>query len=313
MKVQHSDDDFALDVADLFQNSIALIGVYDAEEFLRYTNEAFRKAYFIEPDTRIDWQTLMRRNFEAGRGTIVKTDDIESWISSVRSRRGKSQQRTYESDLHDGRFIWVTETMRPDGWIIYVGTDVTPLNASARHLRIARDELFRQSFTDELTGVSNRRHILGKLDDIQDDGQEAWICLLDIDHFKQVNDTYGHDVGDEVLVRVAQTVRETVKLKDAFGRVGGEEFLIIFPSQTFEEVKVTLTQLQSAIRRMRCSRDLPKLKVTVSGGLTQIFRQRTQKQVIQCADLGLYCAKKNGRDQIRIATFGQTSEHFSVL
>ena len=293
--------DAALDVLGLFQSSVALIGIYDQNERLRYTNEAFRIAYFIAPEEKIDWQTLMRRNFEASRGTIVKTDDIDAWISSVRSRRGKSRVRSYESDLHDGRFIWVTETLRDDGWIIYVGTDVTQLNASQRDLRLDRDALFRQSFTDELTGVSNRRHILAKLQETIDAKQEAWVCLIDIDHFKNINDTYGHQAGDDVLVSLARTVRKTVKLKDAFGRIGGEEFLMIFANQSFEEVKETLRQLQETIAGFKVCESFSELRITISGGLTQIRKPDTQERILGRADRGLYCAKSSGRNQFRFS------------
>ena len=300
-KAFHSDlpeQGVAFDVSDMLHRSIALIGIYDQNEILRYSNEAFRKTYHVKAGEQIDWQTLMRRNFEAGRGTVIKTDDIENWISSVRSRRGKSRERIYESDLHDGRFIWVTETKRDDGWIIYVGTDITSLNVSERNLRLANDKLFRQSCTDELTGVSNRRHILTRLKDMLNAGQDAWACLLDVDHFKKINDTYGHNAGDNVLVRIAQTARETIKLNDSFGRVGGEEFLILFVSQPLEEVKATLVRLQQAIGGLKAVVNHPELKVTISGGLTHVPFGDTQEKIIRRADLGLYSAKNDGRNRI---------------
>lgn len=292
----------AADILDMFHDSVALIGVYDEYERLRYTNAAFRAAYFIDPDESLDWQTLMRRNFQASRGTIIKTDNIDGWISSVRSRRGKSPVRCYESDLHDGRFIGVTETMRKDGWIIYVGTDVTQLNVSQRELRLACDALFRQSFTDDLTGVSNRRHILAKLEETIDARQEAWACLIDIDHFKRVNDTYGHKCGDDVLVNLARAVRNTLKLRDAFGRVGGEEFLVIFANQSFEEVGITTRKLIETITDLVVCAGIPKLRITISGGLTQISDLDTQEKILGRADRALYWAKSAGRKQIRLAT-----------
>ena len=300
LMMQPSQKEF-FDVLEILEGSVALIGVYDQTETLRYTNAAFRNAYFIDPGETVDWQTLMRRNYEASRGTIINTHDIDAWISSVRSRRGKSRLRSYESDLHDGRFIWVTETMRGDGWIIYVGTDVTQLNASQRDLRLDRDALFRQSFTDELTGVSNRRHILAKLGEVIDARQEAWACLIDIDHFKKINDTCGHQAGDDVLVSLAQTVRKTLKLKDAFGRIGGEEFLMIFANQQFNDVKETLRQLQDRITALVVCDSFPELRITISGGLTQIRDPDTQENILSRADLGLYCAKSAGRGQIRLS------------
>ena len=302
-----------VDVLDMLQDSVALVGVYDENERLRYTNAAFRAAYFIEPDEDIDWQTLMRRNYQASRGTIIKTEDIDGWISSVRSRRGKSPMRCYESDLHDGRFIWVTETMRKDGWIIYVGTDVTQLNASQRELRLARDALFRQSFTDDLTGVSNRRHILAKLEETIDAKQEAWACLIDIDHFKRINDTYGHKSGDDVLVNLAQAVRNTVKLRDAFGRVGGEEFLVIFVNQSFEEMVTTIQKLMETIAGLVVCKSYPELRVAISGGLTQITDLDSQEKILGRTDRALYWAKSAGRKQIRLATLDDSDVPQHIL
>ena len=292
------DGDSIHDVLNLLQRSVALIGVYDPTETLRFTNEAFRNAYFIEPDEVVDWQTLMRRNFLAKRGTIIETDNIDAWIASVRSRRGKSPVRTYESDLHDGRFIYVTETMREDGWIIYAGTDVTGLNASERDLRLDRDALYRQSFTDELTGVSNRRHILTKLGEVIEARQMSWACLVDIDHFKKINDTYGHQVGDDGLVSFAQMVRKTVKLRDAFGRVGGEEFLILFANQTFSDARRTLKQVQTVLEDLVICDAVPDLRLKISGGITDIHPTDRQESVLARADRGLYCAKSAGRDRV---------------
>lgn len=294
---------FPIGIEAMLQQSIALIGVYDENEVLRYSNEAFQSTYFVGADEEIDWQNLMRRNYAAGRGTVIETLDIGSWISSVRSRRGKSRQRTYESDLHDGRFIWVTETRRDDGWIIYIGTDITSLNVSERKLRLANEQLFRQSFTDELTGVSNRRHILGKLRELLVDGRDAWACLVDVDHFKKINDTYGHHAGDEILTSIAQTARNILHLKDSFGRVGGEEFLVLFTNQSFEDVKKTLLQLQAAIAEIDAAKKYPGLKVTISGGLSGIFRTDSQEEIFIRADAGLYLAKTSGRNRIY---FGQS-------
>ena len=300
------------DAFDMLQRSVALICIYDQDEVIQFTNEAFRNAYFVQPDERIDWQTLMRRNYAARRGTVIETADIEAWISSVRSRRGKSRQRTYESDLHCGRYIWVTETMREDGWIVYVGTDVTTLNISDRQLRLTNDKLLRQSCTDELTGVSNRRHILSKLQEVLDAGQNAWVCLADVDHFKRINDTYGHQTGDDVLVKIAQTARKTIKLQDSFGRVGGEEFMFLFADQPVEEVKLTLRRFRDVIGRLDCDGSHSELKITISGGLTYVSPTDALEQIYRRADLGLYSAKQNGRDRVYVCNPDESVDHFEI-
>ena len=314
----HPDDDFVLgNIIAMMQHSAALIGVYDEQERLRFTNESFRKAYYILPGEDLCWQQLMRRNFAAKRGTIIQSDDIDAWIASVRSRRGKNKVRTYESDLHCGAYIWVTETMLPNGWIIYVGTDVSELRQSERWLRQARDEAVRASSTDELTGVSNRRHIICQLERMLPSRPEklhkpsevaveagGTVGLLDIDHFKKINDTYGHQTGDEVLVTFARVVRETIKLRDAFGRFGGEEFLILFPGQSVKAATATIEQLYEAISQVRPVSNAPDLMISFCVGLTPILTSDDTSRIFSRCDAALYEAKECGRNQLKV--FGQS-------
>lgn len=301
----------ALETLGILQDSFALIGIYDPSETLRYTNKAFREAYFIAEDEPLTWQELMRRNFAAGRGTVIQTDDIEAWIASVRSRRGKMRQRSYESDLHDGRYIWVVETMMPDKTIVYVGTDVTQLKPSERMVRMARDEAMRASTTDELTGVSNRRHIIGQLERIipgctggSVDPHETPLlqggaaCLIDIDRFKSINDTFGHQAGDDVLIALSRSMRETLALSDAFGRVGGEEFLLLFPGQTLGAARARLAVVRQAMARLRPIACAPDRGLTFSGGLTLLKAGDTSAEVFRRCDAALYAAKAAGRDRI---------------
>ena len=289
-------------ILDLLETCDGLIGIYDDQEVLRFTNAAFRAAYGIAPNELIDWSTLMRRNYRARRGTIIDTDDIEAWIVSVRSRRGKSPRREYESDLHDGRWIWVVETMRADGWIVYFGTDVSALRQSERHLRHARDAALRESQTDYLTGISNRKHILCHMQTMIDcasrqDTAAGFACLMDIDHFKVINDTHGHTVGDQVLTAFARRVRQAVRLRDGFGRVGGEEFLLLLPDVTAKEAEIILADVSSIIRDSSLAADAPSLRVTFSAGLCPIMPGVTVSAAYARADQALYRAKMAGRNR----------------
>lgn len=245
----------------------------------------------------------MRRNFEANRGTIIQTDDINAWLSSLRSRRGKSSQRKYESDLHDGRWIWIVETMRADGWIVYFGTDVTPLNVSERQLRHARDCALRESQTDDLTGISNRKHIMSQLDALVHEAtktghRSGFVCLMDLDHFKSINDTWGHTVGDHILTGFSRCVRKHVRLRDGFGRVGGEEFLLLLPDITAEDCEDVLYALFDAIKTNPLLPEQPELLVTCSAGICPIDPNDTVNAIYARADKALYRAKTLGRDRV---------------
>lgn len=292
-------------VLDLLEQCNGLIGIYDEEENLRFSNVAFREAYFVQTGEHLSWTALMRRNFEAGRGTIIQTEDIDAWLSSVRSRRGKSSRRTYESDLHDGRWIWVVETMCADGWIVYFGTDVTSLNASERHLRHARDRALQESQTDHLTGISNRKHIMAQLESLAEEANKigrptGYACLIDLDHFKSVNDTWGHAVGDQLLTSFARCVRQRVRLRDGFGRVGGEEFLLLLPDATAQDCVRIFNSLFSAVRGTSLVPDQPQLLATFSAGLCPIAPQQGAKDIYTRADRALYRAKSEGRDRLII-------------
>jgi diguanylate cyclase (GGDEF)-like protein len=287
-------------ILDMLEHSDALIGVYDANDFLRFTNLVFRQAYFIEPGERLDWQSMMRRNHAAGRGTNIRGDNIDTWIASVRSRRGKARLRTYESNLHDGRFIWVVETALENGWIIVVGTDVTELNASERMLRMARDMALRDASTDELTGVSNRRHIIGKLEEMiaERRGTRGAACLVDLDHFKKINDTFGHQAGDDALIAFARCARQTIRLRDGFGRFGGEEFLFLFPGQTAEEARPTIERVFDAVRALRPFPSQPDRGITFSAGLSMLVDGDGVSSLLSRCDAALYAAKEAGRDRL---------------
>ena len=246
----------------------------------------------------------MRDNFHAERGVIVEsTTDIECWLSSVGSRRGQEGHRSFESDLHDGRWLQIHELALSNGWILVFGSDVTALNASNREVRADRDTALNASRTDELTQVSNRRHIMSRLEAATEAAPAnsdacGAVGLIDIDYFKAINDTHGHQAGDEVLIQLARKVRADVRVGDAFGRVGGEEFLLIMAGATKAQSRDTLERLMTRIRALRPLEDHPEVAVSVSIGVTDLRPNDTPNSVFQRCDAALYRAKEDGRDRI---------------
>ena len=301
-------------VLGLLDASAGLIGIYDEAERLRYANAAFCEAYFVTIGEELDWSTLMRRNHAALRGTRITTDDIEAWIVSVRSRRGKLPRRAYESDLHDGRWIWVVETMQNDGWIVYSGLDVSCLRESERHLRHARDSALREAQTDGLTGVSNRKHVMDHLTQLTEaailaQDSAGYACVLDLDHFKAINDTHGHAVGDQVLIAFARRVRQIVRLRDGFGRIGGEEFLLLLPDVTLPETRQIMDQVAAAVAAQPLVSDKPDLHVTFSAGGSPILPGISPMHVFTAADAALYRAKVAGRNRVILDNGAQQASH----
>jgi diguanylate cyclase (GGDEF)-like protein len=119
--------------------------------------------------------------------------------------------------------------------------------------------------------------------------------MLDIDHFKRINDTFGHVTGDETLRAVAETLREQSRNADVIGRYGGEEFLVVMPHTDLAQARATAERLRIAVANLRFSR--PELRLTISGGLAQ-YQGEELVPLIERADRLLYRAKHEGRDRI---------------
>lgn len=154
---------------------------------------------------------------------------------------------------------------------------------------------------DELTGLHNRRHMMEALDAqralAERTGQPFCVVLIDIDHFKQVNDTHGHGVGDEVLRQFAATARDGLRATDVMARWGGEEFLLMLPATSLQHARISLDRLHEAVRRTPLAPSVPELAVRFSAGLTEHRSGEPVATTIERADLALYEAKRSGRNQ----------------
>lgn len=293
-------------LATLHEQSAALIAVFDPEDRLRYANAAYRKTYFVERDETPLWSDLMRRNWQAGRGAIIAHTDMDAWLASAISRRGKVPRRAFESDLLDGRWLWIVETVQPDGWMLYVATDITELRTEERELRQLRDFATRAAQTDELTDISNRRHMWVLLEDLLSGThpsgmRQGCLCLFDLDLFKLINDRFGHQAGDMVLVDFARTVQGSIRLRDGFGRIGGEEFMLIMPDTSILHAKKIVDRIFAAIHERRPLHNARDFTYTFSAGLSEIRADDTPQTVYSRADQALYQAKHEGRDRLMLA------------
>lgn len=297
------DAEYILRLAQLIEGSGALVAVYDQDDRLRFANRAFRMAWFIDDNEHPLWSELMRRNYHAMRGTIIKTTDFESWLLTTQARRGKSGFRAFETDLHDGRWLWMTETTEHSGWMLCVASDITTIRSDERTLRQDRDFALKASQTDELTGVPSRRFVMSKLGELvggQGDAAEQVGCfaILDIDNFKAINDRFGHIVGDAVLRDFAATLQKMARKTDIFGRVGGEEFVLILPKTTPDRAEAIVYRMLLAVRRSRPLPDQADFFYTFSAGIASVLRGDDCNDLYRRADLALYAAKLKGRDQV---------------
>ena len=179
--------------------------------------------------------------------------------------------------------------------VLFVSTPFVWLAfALVTHLDNLQFQLAKLAATDMLTGLPNRRAFFEKAQQAHLNGQNGVLLVLDADHFKQINDTYGHATGDSCLCAIADHLRGRLRADDIVGRLGGEEFGIFLPNVSMEEATEIAEQMTQRIS-VKPDGDSEQLNLTMSIGGE---RQRTDLELDQLyrrADLALYAAKKAGR------------------
>jgi diguanylate cyclase (GGDEF)-like protein len=182
-----------------------------------------------------------------------------------------------------------------------------------------RDNLYRRSAAletaykrieelaevDELTGALNRRSIMRLLDDeiarCEKAGIACTVALIDLDHFKQINDRFGHLTGDEVLRTFAISIFANIRTVDKFGRYGGEEFLLLLPEISHDSGTRMLDRLRAIVETLDWSAFSEGLTVTISAGVATLRPGEPPESLLARADLALYAAKERGRNRIAAA------------
>jgi diguanylate cyclase (GGDEF)-like protein len=176
------------------------------------------------------------------------------------------------------------------------------LGGVAWHQRRTKLRMRELALTDELTGVPNRRSVLARLEPLlREDALRACAMLIvDIDHFKSINDRHGHPAGDEALKRVATTLRESVREPAFIGRLGGEEFVVVLPDTNLMNAAEAGERLRVQVMGIDAARWMEGKSITVSIGVT-VSRpgQDSPSDLLQRADAALYVAKNDGRNCVR--------------
>ena len=176
---------------------------------------------------------------------------------------------------------------------------------STDRLRLAHEQLTQLANTDVLTGVSSRRSFLAGLEAelarARRHNESLSLLMLDIDHFKRVNDLYGHPVGDTVLKQFAAICASMLRAHDLFGRLGGEEFAIALPHTDPDGARSVAEKIRMAIGQLPLSTAAGDIAITVSIGVAHTHAGLHEiDQLIAWADKALYDAKHEGRNQVRV-------------
>jgi diguanylate cyclase (GGDEF)-like protein/PAS domain S-box-containing protein len=248
---------------------------------------------------------------------IVPDDLIESYMARDAELFDRPGVQVYESQVPcpDGTrrdFLFnrapvIDDQGRVTG-VVGVMVDITRHKAADREreqliedLRRANDKLERLSITDALTGLSNRGHINRRLDEeirkADRYGTGFSIIMFDLDHFKLINDSHGHQVGDLVLQTVARVLRENIRDIDLAGRFGGEEFILLLPSTDREGALLIAERIRRSIAAIQWAKLNP---ITISGGVAE-YRGESAAELFKTVDELLYTAKASGRNRIESA------------
>jgi diguanylate cyclase (GGDEF)-like protein len=224
----------------------------------------------------------------------IRTETGRAWVEDMESRNGtflNGERITVKVELKDGDKIQVGR-----GTVIRFG------------FQDAMDESFHENLLssalrDGLTKLFNKRYLMDRLDSelkfAQRHETSVSLLLLDIDHFKKVNDTHGHLAGDAVLANIAQVLSRAVRNEDVVARFGGEEFAIILRAIGIEPATHMAERLRKAVEATHAN----TLKATVSIGVAGFpsTRAKTPEELVEAADKALYAAKHDGRNRVRRA------------
>ena len=277
------------------------VALFAPDDTIAFANDAYRALMNVTPEAQT-FGDVVRNAYATGRGPVLSMEP-DAWLAMAASRRRVREVRSFEVDFLDGSWYKVTESCVEGGWVWDFYTDITSLKSKEQTLLVARDTALRSADTDPLTGLYNRRYGVSELDhqisvaarrDI-----DLCVVLMDLDHFKSINDTRGHLAGDEVLTHFAGEVGQIVRRADTFARYGGEEFLLIMPAAGEREALAVIERVRQRVAASGPS----KLghAYTFSAGISRMAARDDVQAILRRADEALYAAKAAGRDCSRVA------------
>ncbi len=244
---------------------------------------------------------------------ITHPDDLEEDLDYV-NRILSGDLETYQMEKRyfhkDGRTIFILLSVslvkNKNGSPLFFISQIQDITDR----KLLEKELVRQATTDILTSTNNRRQFydLAERDILRSAryNEPLVLLMIDIDHFKKINDTKGHQAGDEVLVALAERATRTLREIDIIARYGGEEFLMILPGTTASDALVIAESIMEACRNAKVKTPSgDSIGFTTSIGIAEYQAKETYDQLIHRADKALYEAKANGRDRACIAEANQ--------
>jgi diguanylate cyclase (GGDEF)-like protein/PAS domain S-box-containing protein len=300
------------------------VSILDEENGILESNAALQRILGLTPEDLASGSFRQRR--------YINPDLTPFALEDFPSARAIREQRSVEDVeigviKEDGELIWInvsaaplstserqavvvtsdrTARKRAEAELIQAHAEIAAVNRQLEAALRREQELAR---TDGLTGIANRRHFFDLASHAvavaQRYEQPLSLILFDLDHFKQINDTWGHQCGDEVLRQVVQIAQQHLRETDLYARYGGEEFMALLPQSDCEEARAVAERIRQAIAAQPIVTPQATVAVTVSLGIARLLGQEdTLERLIERADQALYRAKTGGRN--RSAAFCQS-------
>jgi len=194
------------------------------------------------------------------------------------------------------------ESRLTSGDVLRLGGAIFKYLAGGDIEALYHEEIYRLTITDGLTGIHNKRYFMELLEReaarARRRGRSLWVAMLDIDHFKKLNDTHGHVTGDHLLQQLAQLMAAEVRAEESIARYGGEEFVFMFPEAESADVKHSCERIRRLVEEHDFVFDEGPHQLTVSLGASSMRPEQTVEDLIRATDKQLYRAKQEGRNRI---------------
>ena len=303
--------DSVVDFEFIFKEAIDMtpdcFGIFNEQAVVVYGNHVFVDIFGGTREKVIGQgnRELLRRMWVSKQGVIINTDNFDQWYEVLESVHNEKKLNSFEMDLVDGRWFKMTRVTLENGYVLLFGVNITELKETQKSLEEANQQIEVLANTDQLTQINNRRafYIIAEQEIKKSKRyqQALSLLLIDIDYFKQINDDYGHESGDDVLREFANMCQTLLRESDPLCRVGGEEFVVILPMTTKEgayklakKVCARIAEYDFYLPQQDCF-----INISVSIGVSCLSNtNKSIKSILSKADVALYSAKKNGRNQV---------------